>query len=311
MKKSITIAIVFTLFVSTGFSQVSLTHGMKVKWLSGLTYGVSGYAYGADSIALYEMVLDTGLYSISISTAGPATGIYTNNDFYFILTLPALGDYTLTQHINTEGVIGGLYGSTYTIDSDSIPLTPSDCHASFFIAPDTGNVNDWILYDFSTSSGALTYLWDFGDGTTSTLASPTHTYSALGNYMICLTISDGTCTDTYCDSAFLDINQPGSGVLSIRTMQVIAGIDDCQSKLSFDVFPNPAEDELIISWSNEVTGNNLNISIFDLMGRELKNTNESPSSAWNKINIGQLPSGIYLLKVSDGKIAGTKRFIKK
>lgn len=310
MKKSITIALIFALFVSNGFSQVSLTRGMEVKWLSGLTYGISGYAYGNDSISLYEMVVDTGLYNIIISTTGPAAGVYTNNDFYFMYTLPAIGDYTITQHINTEGTISGLYGSTHTIYSDSIPLTPTDCHASFFIAPDTGNVNDWILYDFSTSSGAMTYFWDFGDGTTSTLASPAHTYSALGNYMICLTISDGVCTDTYCDSAFLDINQPGSGVLSIRTMQVIAGIDDVQSKMNFDVYPNPAEDELTISWSNEAPNNNLSISIFDLMGRELKNTDES-SSAMNKINIGQLPPGIYLLKVSDGKISGTKRFIKK
>ena len=37
----------------------------------------------------------------------------------------------------------------------------------------------------------LTYAWDFGDGTTSTAANPTHTYAAAGSYTVRLTVSDG------------------------------------------------------------------------------------------------------------------------
>ena len=37
----------------------------------------------------------------------------------------------------------------------------------------------------------LTYNWDFGDGTTSTLANPTKTYNANGPYVVTLTVSDG------------------------------------------------------------------------------------------------------------------------
>ena len=39
---------------------------------------------------------------------------------------------------------------------------------------------------------ALTYRWDFGDGTTSTQANPSHTYTAAGRYTARLTTSDGT-----------------------------------------------------------------------------------------------------------------------
>ena len=38
----------------------------------------------------------------------------------------------------------------------------------------------------------LTYSWDFGDGTTSTAANPSHTYTAAGRYTVRLTTSDGT-----------------------------------------------------------------------------------------------------------------------
>ena len=36
----------------------------------------------------------------------------------------------------------------------------------------------------------LTYLWNFGDGTTSTQANPSHTYTEAGAYQARLTVSD-------------------------------------------------------------------------------------------------------------------------
>ncbi|WP_276530113.1 PQQ-dependent sugar dehydrogenase, partial [Saccharothrix coeruleofusca] len=38
--------------------------------------------------------------------------------------------------------------------------------------------------------GTLTYSWDFGDGTTSTAANPSHTYTANGQYSVTLTVTD-------------------------------------------------------------------------------------------------------------------------
>lgn len=50
--------------------------------------------------------------------------------------------------------------------------------------------------DFGASTGPKTWLWDFGDGTTSTQQSPLHTYTATGTYTIRLTVSNGSCTST-------------------------------------------------------------------------------------------------------------------
>ncbi len=41
-------------------------------------------------------------------------------------------------------------------------------------------------------SGPFTYLWTFGDGTTSTLASPTHIYNTVGQYNVVLVVTDGS-----------------------------------------------------------------------------------------------------------------------
>src|SRR5690606_7661862 len=40
------------------------------------------------------------------------------------------------------------------------------------------------------TSGAATYLWDFGDGNTSTLANPVHTYQNYGSFNVTLSVKN-------------------------------------------------------------------------------------------------------------------------
>lgn len=61
----------------------------------------------------------------------------------------------------------------------------------------------------NTSINATTYSWDFGDGTTSTLTSPSHTYTSSGLYDVSLIVSGaGTCgtgADTLTLTSAIDI----------------------------------------------------------------------------------------------------------
>lgn len=45
--------------------------------------------------------------------------------------------------------------------------------------------------------GPVTYAWDFGDGNTSIVANPTHTYAAIGAYTVRLTVTNAGCTNSY------------------------------------------------------------------------------------------------------------------
>ncbi|MEM9928480.1 MAG: PKD domain-containing protein, partial [Bacteroidota bacterium] len=49
----------------------------------------------------------------------------------------------------------------------------------------------------NTSCNGETFLWDFGDGTTSTEESPTHMYDTPGNYTVRLQVGNGCGMDTY------------------------------------------------------------------------------------------------------------------
>lgn len=55
-----------------------------------------------------------------------------------------------------------------------------------------------LTVNFTNSSSlATSYFWDFGDGTTSTVQHPSHTYNAIGQYHVMLIVSDATgCVDT-------------------------------------------------------------------------------------------------------------------
>jgi len=78
------------------------------------------------------------------------------------------------------------------------------CQADFYPCPNTIDPILDTVYFLDNSTNAVTWLWDFGDSTTSTLQNPIHYYSSTGLYYVCLIITDGiSCTDTICDSVWV------------------------------------------------------------------------------------------------------------
>jgi len=100
----------------------------------------------------------------------------------------------------------------------TILFTQAQCQADFSYIQ---NGPTTIFTDLSTiNSGwstnySVSWDWDFGDGTTSTLQNPTHTYSN-GIYTPCLIVTyfDSTiingCTSVYCDSILVGNGLPAT-----------------------------------------------------------------------------------------------------
>lgn len=115
----------------------------------------------------------------------------------------------------------GAYIVTLTIQDDSAQCTstiqqtvyvndstwPGDCNAMWWAFEDSTNYMTYYFNDMSYSgSGQIDiWDWDFGDGNSSNLQNPTHTFAVDGEYMVCLTIYDsmGNCQDTFCDYVFV------------------------------------------------------------------------------------------------------------
>ena len=79
-----------------------------------------------------------------------------------------------------------------------------------------------------------------------------------------------------------------------------ASVDD-QNQLDISIYPNPTNNTLIIS-GNETP---IAISIYNVLGKEvlsIKNT--------NNINVQALPSGVYMIRLSDGVRQTNRKFVK-
>lgn len=87
--------------------------------------------------------------------------------------------------------------------------------------PYTGEPGQMITFDGSASADpngdALTYRWDFGDGSTGSGATPTHSYAAAGTYVISLVVNDGelgsAAATTMVDVAAVVAGQPDGAAL--------------------------------------------------------------------------------------------------
>jgi len=69
--------------------------------------------------------------------------------------------------------------------------------ANFGYTVNCTNRLDVTFIDSSLTSpvyGAISYQWDFGDGATSSLQAPTHSYASLGTYTATLNVTNGPCS---------------------------------------------------------------------------------------------------------------------
>lgn len=107
-------------------------------------------------------------------------------------------------------VPGTTIPGTWSTDCTCVPDTPG-CHACIITAQDStpAGVTPFTAQFSSCSTGEapLTYLWDFGNGSTSNLPYPLYQYSGPGTYLTCLTITDNSgCTSFTCDTLVIDAN---------------------------------------------------------------------------------------------------------
>jgi len=110
------------------------------------------------------------------------------------------GTYTVTLNNSFSGCSGI---ATKTVTVVGPPTTNfSGTNLNGCVPPLTSQFND-------LTAGATAWLWNFGDGTTSTIKNPSHQYTTYGSFSVSLTTSSaGGCTHTLTQSGFVNIVKP-------------------------------------------------------------------------------------------------------
>ncbi|HHG85309.1 MAG TPA: PKD domain-containing protein, partial [Bacteroidetes bacterium] len=110
----------------------------------------------------------------------------------------ANGTYLVCLSIQTTDSCTDTYCDTLNISC----ITPPTCNAGFQWTFGS-NCPTTSFFDGSTASPGVvnSWSWTFGDGGTSNMQNPAHTYAANGTYLVCLTIATSdSCTSTFCDT---------------------------------------------------------------------------------------------------------------
>lgn len=234
-----------------------------------------------DSVQFNNSSANATSYVWAFPGGSPATSTLANPK----VTYPSSGAYT------AELIANGPGGADTT--SQSINITITSPPIADFSASDTlvGLPNAYVGFT-NNSTGATNYYWDFDDGSTSTDGNPWHQFNTTGTYNVMLVASNGNCPD---DTTYVS---------------VVVGITDIAESNSkqFQIFPNPANNELIVSFTN--LSKNGVIEILTAEGRLVRSINIATGTERKVITLTDLESGMYFVSIKrGGAIFGSKKLI--
>jgi hypothetical protein len=160
----------------------------------------------------------------------------------------------------------------------------SNCNCRTFPEPSFDTVKAGnFSYKFTYTGTKGTVEWDFGDGTTSTLLNPTHTYTWLDDFYACVTVTDSCGDNIYCTK------------ISTKWPQNIINISGGKP---VHIYPNPVGNLLHIKGLVADT----KIEIYDIVGKLLDQAVAYTDNT--TINVGYLAEGNYVIRLNfpDGMV---------
>ena len=157
---------------SANFDASQAANGILTwNWMHMITIGQS-IPRGQEIFTLKFTASNTGGLSTNIDFSSTPNPMYWNN----------FAGWSGTTHTSP---------GTFTIIGCPQPI------ANFSF---TNNGLDFSFSNTSQTSGNTGFVWDFGDGSTSTTLNPTHTYNNDSTYMVCLYLTDSCGSDTICQN---------------------------------------------------------------------------------------------------------------
>jgi hypothetical protein len=177
------------------------------------------------------------------------------------------------------------------------------CDESFFDAVNLGfNAILACPNDIFTPIGLLdcdriTWVIDGNPVATTTGNNQFITTHIMGQYEVCMVVTRTLADGTTCDHKFCRIMQSSLACRSAR----------------IGVNPNPANDQLTLTWSTDNVPDELSISIFNSNGIEVQQINAiNGHEGQLQINLQKLESGLYFIKVEGAQYAPMPiKFVKK
>ena len=186
-------------------------------------------------------------------------------------------------------------------------LAPAPCTSA--LVPVVVNVNGGVSPTFNynqsnntfvfnnTTATSTSWLWTFGDGNSSASQNPTYTYAANGTYTVTLHATNGVCSDSITET------------VTVTT----TGINSYSNTNALSVFPNPATDNLQISFNTTESGKEWTIKLNTVLAETLITKKITTVSGSNQLslNLSELANGIYFLELQTNEEKIVRRIEKQ
>ena len=130
----------------------------------------------------------------------------------------------------------------------------------------------------NTSTGGMTCLWDFGDGSSSEGNQVSHVYAQPGAYVVTQTVSEGCLSETTMD-----------------TVEVIfTDVEEIEA-LEMKIYPNPAAEEIHLAFAP--CGCKAALSLSDVYGRQVLHRTLPEDVGFVTFDTKDVPDGIYFVRL--------------
>jgi PKD repeat protein len=266
--------------------------------------------------------LPAGAYGVEVSSTAGCGALSTSFRIDEPAELEALSDVSDATCANTEGlvdvtILGGTMPYTYlwsngsteedlsamagtydvvVTDANGCMLESTDHTIAAGTGPtaiasvssNTVLVNVELEFTNDTQDADL-YAWDFGDGNTSEEAAPTHSWSTPGTYTVTLSVSDGSCTDTWTDVVVVETSTSISAAVAPIALNAWFANDRFVVEHGFD------------------NGKPVSIEVMDATGRLHISKQAAGSPARVNIPASQLSTGIWFVRVTNDQSQRTLR----
>ena len=204
------------------------------------------------------------------------------------------GDTTSTFITDTADCLGyALNGTTYMTSGIYTQTLPNSLGCDSIITLDltiapVGSIT--VMMSGSklvTAEQFVTYQWIYNGQAIAGATDSVYTFTQNGNYQVAVTNANG-CSDT-------------SDIYVVSQVSINEGTSALADQIS--VYPNPARDMVNVQSPLKV-----NITITDIKGRMISQVANA-----SRFSIKELPSGLYLLRISDrtGQVIKTIKLTKE
>ncbi|MBN2683029.1 MAG: PKD domain-containing protein [Bacteroidales bacterium] len=195
--------------------------------------------------------------------------------------------YTVTGEYDVQLIVYNSFGSDTLSLTNYLEILQSPT-ANFYVNTTEGTAPLMVLFT-NTSQYADSYLWDFGDGNTSTDSNPYNYYYNVGTYSVTLIASNENCPSNLLFlNEYITVTDSSVSVSNVCADEIL-------------IFPNPMNNFINVQY-----GKSFVLEIYDELGRKILQTTE------NQVDVSDLTKGFYIVVLKDESsgVLKVERFTK-